>query len=84
MNDLQTVPALVSGERPETGPMQFGDDWPGIFIRGDNALMGYAPAVYRAMQALPESEWMTRAQLSGLLETLKSCAAQNFSQSDHQ
>lgn len=23
--------------RPETGPMQFGNDWPGIFIRGDNA-----------------------------------------------
>lgn len=26
------------GNRPETGPMQFGQDWPGIFIRGDNAL----------------------------------------------
>ncbi|MEN8764135.1 MAG: hypothetical protein ABF290_17120 [Thiogranum sp.] len=24
-------------ERVETGPVQFGDDWPGIFIRGDNA-----------------------------------------------
>ena len=23
--------------RPETGPMQFGGDWPGVFIRGDNA-----------------------------------------------
>ena len=23
--------------RPETGPMVFGDDWPGVFIRGDNA-----------------------------------------------
>ena len=27
--------------RPETGPMQFGEDWPGVFIRGDNA-MAYA------------------------------------------
>ena len=26
-----------SGTRPETGPMCFGDDWPGVFIRGDNA-----------------------------------------------
>lgn len=26
--------------RPETGPMQFGDDWRGFFIRGDSA-MGY-------------------------------------------
>lgn len=25
-------------DRPETGPMQFGDDWPGLFIRGDNAV----------------------------------------------
>jgi hypothetical protein len=27
--------------RVETGPVKFGDDWAGIFIRGDNAL-GYA------------------------------------------
>lgn len=25
-------------DRPETGPMQFGDDWPGCFIRGDHAV----------------------------------------------
>lgn len=24
-------------KRAETGSMQFGDDWPGVFIRGDNA-----------------------------------------------
>ena len=24
--------------RPETGPMRFGDDWRGIFIRGDSAI----------------------------------------------
>lgn len=24
--------------RVETGPVQFGDDWPGVFIRGDEAL----------------------------------------------
>jgi len=23
-------------DRVETGPVQFGDDWPGYFIRGDN------------------------------------------------
>lgn len=23
--------------RAETGPMQFGEDWKGVFIRGDNA-----------------------------------------------
>ncbi len=25
--------------RPETGPMQFGDDWPGTFIRGDTSYL---------------------------------------------
>jgi hypothetical protein len=25
-------------ERVETGPVQFGDDWPGLFIRGDDCL----------------------------------------------
>lgn len=25
-------------ERVETGPVQFGDDWTGLFIRGDNAM----------------------------------------------
>lgn len=24
-------------DRPETGAMSFGDDWPGVFIRGDEA-----------------------------------------------
>jgi hypothetical protein len=27
----------MSGSRPETGGMKFGDDWTGVFIRGDNA-----------------------------------------------
>jgi hypothetical protein len=25
-------------QRVETGPVQFGDDWPGLFIRGDNCI----------------------------------------------
>lgn len=24
--------------RPGTGPMQFGGDWPGLYIRGDEAI----------------------------------------------
>lgn len=30
---LRTLALLKS--RVETGPLQFGDDWPGLFIRGD-------------------------------------------------
>jgi len=26
------------GSRVETGPVSFGEDWPGLFIRGDNCI----------------------------------------------
>lgn len=32
------------GERVETGAIQFGTDWPGTFIRGDNGI-GYMLAL---------------------------------------
>jgi len=31
-------------ERVETGTIQFGDDWPGVFIRGDSC-MHYAQVI---------------------------------------
>lgn len=33
--------------RVETGPVQFGNDWPGVFIRGDHA--GYYAMTLRAI-----------------------------------
>jgi len=70
------------GARVETGPLQINDDWPGVFIRGDNAL-------YYAMQLetlLKEADIdeddihldMTRCVLEGLLDDLKSCNVENF------
>ena len=35
---IQSLPAPPGLLRVETGAVQFGDDWPGLFIRGDNAL----------------------------------------------
>jgi hypothetical protein len=32
---IRKLPAVES--RVETGPIRFGDDWPGSFIRGDEA-----------------------------------------------
>jgi hypothetical protein len=32
------LPPPVGLPRVETGAVQFGDDWPGLFLRGDNAL----------------------------------------------
>lgn len=34
-SDIRLLPE--QSERVETGPLQFGSDWPGVFIRGDNA-----------------------------------------------
>jgi hypothetical protein len=73
MSEVTKVPALESGERPETGPMQFGDDWPGVFIRGDNALFD-ARAVEAAITFVPAERWDVRAMLIGLAQTLHSCS----------
>lgn len=69
------------GDRLETGVMTPDGDWPGIFIRGDNAL-GYA-ANLRAVYALAEQrakegsmrgdEAMIWSHLKGLTDLLGSC-----------
>lgn len=59
--------------RLETGPLQEGDDWPGVFIRGDNALMGYAPALEAILKHQPDS--IAKIQCKGLLDLLKSANA---------
>ncbi|OWK36082.1 hypothetical protein [Fimbriiglobus ruber] len=40
--------------RLETGAVQFGDDWPGLFVRGDNAisLAGYIDYILPHLQAI--------------------------------
>jgi len=37
INRVQQVEAPRGIARVETGAVQFGDDWPGLFVRGDNA-----------------------------------------------
>ena len=69
---ITKVDALPSG-RPETGPMQFGDDWPGVFIRGDNALF-LAQSVKLAASLVKPEFWAQGVQLEGLAELLHSCS----------
>ena len=60
--------------RPETGPMQFGEDWPGVFIRGKHALHSgtVLAAVLRSMT--PEQiEPYNLGILMGLADDLLSC-----------
>ena len=58
-----------SGERLETGPHQFGDDWAGVFIRGDRAL-----SWARALELLvPEQDRGENSLIAGMIRTLRSC-----------
>jgi hypothetical protein len=60
--------------RPETGPMQFDDDWRGIFIRGDSALMGYLPMLQILRDKLPpeDKDLLLSLGLDGLIDLLAS------------
>lgn len=40
------------GYRACTGPLQVGDDFPGVFLRGDDALLVFAPLLRNAARAL--------------------------------
>ena len=67
--------ATLSEGRPETGAMSFGDDWPGVFIRGDNAIH-FGMTLKRVLNGeVKEKELdpITVAVLRGLVELLESC-----------
>jgi hypothetical protein len=60
--------------RPETGPMQFDDDWRGIFIRGDDAF-GYITMLKILQDQLPEDKkdmFILIGGLDGLIDLLAS------------
>lgn len=54
----------------EEGPVQFGSDWPGIFIRGDAAL-AYSQSILQYLR--DPTDLFARAVLKGLADTLASC-----------
>jgi hypothetical protein len=57
-------------ERVESGPIQFGDDWPGYFIRGDQAF-----ALRAALESTlrGEEDFITNAQIQSFIEDLDKC-----------
>lgn len=66
------VPPL--DKRIETGPLQFGDDWPGVFFRGDDALF-MAGYLALALQHVPDQAGFPVKQLlMNLRDTLQSCS----------
>jgi hypothetical protein len=53
--DIRRIDMPPDAPRVETGPVQFGDDWPGTFIRGDSAAC-YATVLRNILHA-PPPQW---------------------------
>lgn len=69
--------------RVETGALEINDDWPGVFIRGDNA-MYYAMNLQSLLNQFEKMEEQQDrpfvvAVLKGLLNTLQSCNTRGIS-----
>lgn len=74
LEDVVVIDPSPLESRPETGPMQFGDDWPGVFIRGDNALFG-ALMLEQILKYVPEDAWVERSWAASHAGLLRSCSA---------
>jgi hypothetical protein len=71
----QNVTKLPAVEpRLETGPVQFGDDWPGLFLRGDYAApMGFLlKGVLADIRAGRKPGVILLEQMDDLVRTLES------------
>ncbi len=66
------------GPRVETGTVQFGGDWPGVFIRGDNAChWGFSLATFLSSDRADAMLPIERMIIKGLAQTLLSCEVDN-------
>jgi len=70
MTDIRQLPAQQ--ERVETGPVQFGDDWPGAFIRGDHAGW-YAMQIKRLLESDLPLDFLLASNLRNLQPDLGGC-----------
>lgn len=63
-------------KRPETGVIQFGGDWPGVFLRGDYAIP-MAMCLGQVLEAFEKTEGMfiQKRALHDLQKLLSSCDA---------
>lgn len=68
MAETRRLPAV--DKRVETGPVQFGDDWTGLFIRGDNCFGLWMNL--RKIVNNPNLHWLERTALEEVVELLAS------------
>ncbi len=69
---LRTLPAVEG--RVETGAIQFGGDWPGLFIRGDDAmgLVGAINEINAFLKALLKAHKIYEEDVTGVVRALMS------------
>ena len=69
--------------RVESGPVCFGEDWTGLFLRGDTCLTFYF-SLYTLLEkgTFPPELQLQLLQVKGLLEDLKSTQAVMLSEVD--
>jgi hypothetical protein len=73
----KTVEFPLNDERIETGPVRFGEDWPGVFVRGDDAIM-FAVVLKKFLRSQEFDEQSIeeagqRLELRRLTDLLNSC-----------
>lgn len=69
MSEVKRLPYRID-ERVETGPVRFGDDQPGVFIRGDNAF-AFATVIgeFLSLYTFPREQTIHLEALKALLES---------------
>lgn len=81
---VRVIPHPEAAGRVETGAVRFDDDWPGLFVRGDNAInLAFAlESAVRVLSQLPlDAESLARLkgvspdQIEPALEDLHGVAA---------
>ena len=71
---IRKLPSPTDGQgRVETGAVKFGDDWAGLFIRGDNAI-NLRQRICDLIEYLPQEEVLKNATLGNAIYELKEIA----------
>lgn len=68
---VQKLPAVEG--RVETGAVQFGDDWPGVYIRGDYAMHTAQLLEWLLDHGRDMDDAITEAYLRDHVRFLRSC-----------
>lgn len=64
-----------AGYRVDTGPVQFDDDWPGYFFRGDDLPIGILALAITCLDTTDYQDLVVENGLRDLIEELRTCQA---------